>query len=394
MKIMIADYRWQGHRLLHILNLYKLLEPYSQDIFLNLPRDAYTSHYWTTQMNAVNNNEQNKLKIWENYKLSSTQITPKNFKKWVKNVIDTANEKDVSLLLFPWGDKMMIHISELQDQGYRLPHIHLLFGRSPRGFFDIDSNASAKTDEYETLMKKITLHGNVCIGRLCAAFDNHAGKKIPWLNQAGNNKWIVDPLAINDLPKKSIARKDLNLHPSRRYALLIGDLSRRKKALSVVRSWKRIYTETGISLLLIGEVDRSVNNLPERVAGLKQFNNESVFFDFSYVNHADFQNYIAAADVVICTYNKNLGGYMSSEVTGLAITMGTPCFVDGNTYIENLITLNHKGIVGKIERKDSSKDILSAVNMKLNKRNPKDVNYEAFFEQWVKPYLEKKESVV
>ncbi|HSX28408.1 MAG TPA: hypothetical protein VLF60_03070 [Candidatus Saccharimonadales bacterium] len=349
------------------------MDEYAQT-YLHLPTTAFHSDEW--KVHAA----QYSVRIPSSTKLSSTTQVPDNLDDWLNEVIDKAKDIGVSLLIFPWADSLIRGLEKRYRKDPSAPHAHLLLGRCPPGVIDF-VRGSERAAVLATLQsaKRLAEAGSVCTGRLCATLDSLAGQTAePEI--ANRIRYVIDPVSLATHPTKKKARGRLGWELDRQYALLIGDLSERKRATEVVRSWQTIYAKTGITLVLAGEVDQSVPQLPEMVRELGSLFPGSIIADFSYSSQERFVEYIAAADVVLCTFKQ--GTYMPSGVAGLAAVLGAPIFVEGNRYIEKLVSGSSFGTIGHIGAEDASELLEVAIAMPVPQIEH-DVGYDAFINQWM-----------
>ena len=372
MKVMIADYRWQGHRLLHILKLREILIQKSVTTYLQLPKNAYASKEWSINSIAAKNSNLDE----DVFNRSTTKRVPLNIEKWVNDVIGDAIELGVSLILFPWADKLIEYIRNRSEYDDNVPHIHLLLGRCPPDYFRYNNDEST----YQ-LIKDVSETNRVCVGRLCATLDKHVGNQIDGLNITGNNKWVVDPVYLPIKPNQRQARRKLKLPMNKKYILLIGDLSNRKNVITVVKEWEEIYKATNISLILAGLIDSSADMLAEEVERVKAVYPDSIITDFKYISNYEFINYIAASDGVICTNREPQ--YISSGVLGLSTVLGKACFINNNYYLEKLVNESKFGLSGDIESKDTPNQMRDLIKIHPQSIEVRDVDYCKFFDQWV-----------
>ncbi len=239
----------------------------------------------------------------------------------MKNVVDQATKIGAKLLVIPWGDSVVDFLAKEYGNRAGAPHLHLLLGRCPPGILDyIQAKDRSVAVKRLSAARQLAELG-ACVGRLCAAFDPRAGQ--PVCSDTPTMRWIVDPIKCVSSNCKHHARQLLDLAPAKHYSLLIGDLSARKKVTEVVRAWSAIYDETGIELLMAGKVDQSVPDLPKLTQNVAY-----ITTDYGYLSSRRFVDYIAAADVVLCTFEA--GTYMSSGVAGIAAATGIRLVADGS----------------------------------------------------------------
>lgn len=362
--IVIADYRWKGHRLTHILAVAEMMHARSKRAYLHLPSKAYSSREW--QVHSRENSENIE-------RLGSFQDVPQDLESWVEDVMTCAMSVEANLLLLPWADSLVPHL--LKYRNNTALHVHLLLGRCPPGFLEYaEGTELAEARQRLILANELMETGFACVGSLCAAIDLRAGSIAS--RAEGGVRWIVDPVdSISPLTRQA-ARKLLGLEKSRRYAVLLGDLSARKKSEEVALAWPRIYDQTGMKLVLAGEVDQSAPNL-HNIANEQP---EYIKTKFGYLSNEDFKHYIAAADVVLGTFQAGI--YMSSGVSGVAAVTGTPMFVDGNRYLERMANIRSFGVVGNIEAPEAVELLYSALSMQVQATPIENVDYTRFFHQW------------
>lgn len=204
---------------------------------------------------------------------------------------------------------------------------------------------------------------NVYISRLSAAFDPIALDESTY---SKNVNIVNDP--VDDPISKSPrwCREELSLPKNVKLALIAGHLSNRKKILRILKDWPEIYNESGVKLVLAGELKPS-NESYEEIKDIIDANKECIIPRLRVISVEDFPRYINAADIVICTYES--GTYMPSGLAGLAYVNKVPMIAIDNRYITNLVNSFNFGIGLKHY---SSLEFKKAVSLMGNKEATKD----------------------
>lgn len=364
--VVIANYRWKGHHLTHILAVAEMMHARGKSVHLHLPGASYASREWRVH-SRESSEGLNRLR-------PLTQDVSRDREAWVSDVMAQAREVEAETLFLPWAHSLAPHLLKYKKMK-DVPHVHLLHGRYPPGLLEYASGPQlAKARQSVAVISELTATGFACVGSLCAAIDPLAGTVAA--PEAGGVRWIVDPVeSVSDLTRIA-ARARLGLEATQPYVVLLGDLSARKKAEETVRVWPEIHKRTGMVLVLAGEIDQTAPNLLD----LARARSECVLPDFGYLSNENFKHYVAAADVVLGTFQP--GTYVSSGVSGIAAVTGTPMFLDGNHYLEGIEGVHNFGVVGDIESPAASELLNVAKLLDVQAVPLENVNYERFFHQW------------
>lgn len=370
--VVIADYRWKGHRLELILATAAALVGRCHRVYLHLPRRAFNSEEWSVHSVV----HRARVDV-----LFGDSDVPTDIGYWLGNVVRKCLGVGAEHLLLPWADACLQYLHVYRGV-VSMPHIHLLLGRRPPGWREHGGAEQSRVHQMDRQIEYLTNDGFACVGSLCAAFDERAGET-ERCAEGGRIRWVVDPVALGGALEgtRSDARERVCLKTDHRYALVIGDLSARKRVDETVQAWREIYRQTGITLVLAGSVDSSVKDLVNLTKKIQQYAPDSLETNYAYLPKDVFVDYIKAVDVLVCVSRPDT--YMSSGTAGIAAVVGTPIFVGGNRYLEYTVSKRNLGLVGDIEAPSASLAMARACELRVSGIAPDAVNYNKFISQWL-----------
>lgn len=370
--IVIADYRWKGHRLGPILATAVALTRKGDCVYLHLPWRAYGSTEWRVQS----------LEHRANVGVLPAEVdVAKDIAHWLEEVIQESLKVRAEYLLFPWADALLEHLHRFRGID-SMPHIHLLLGRCPPGWRDQRGSEASQVHRKVNAIDGLTADGFVCVGSLCAAFDCLAGKSERY-EGGGEVRWVADPVPVGKelATTQADARDRIGLKMDRRYALVVGDLSSRKRVTETVRAWQRVYRRSGITLILAGRVDRTAKHVIGLSRAVRQQTPGSLETNFGYLSNEMFVNYVKATDVLICMYRS--GTNMSSGTVGVAAATRTPIFVGGNRYLERVVAERGLGVIGDVEAPKAAFALSRACELRVKGIAPDAIGYTKFHKNWL-----------
>jgi len=153
--------------------------------------------------------------------------------------------------------------------------------------------------------------------------------------QGGRTRWIEDVPYIAYEPAGKLLHSD-----GKQYALVVGEISWRKRVNELLGIWAAVYSATSVHLALVGPIHESV---AANVSQLARARTEWLNVKDSYVDQATMRTYYESAIALLGTFDSSQ--YVASGAVAIAQELGVPVISYGNGYVDWLVSYTSTGIV-------------------------------------------------